>query len=148
MRTKPVKVSFLSETQKATISKYAFGQGLEVHEFLLMAAENYIARNKQSATKQAMGERIYKERQARASAVQQNPNQGESEGISGPEIWSNTRKQWFRDYRKAYLAALSGAAARMAERIDSKEEVEALARKTDYVARYIGAEYAAKRDAE
>lgn len=75
MRTKPVKVSFLDEAQRAAVSKYAFGQGLEVHEFLLMAAENYIARNKQSATKAAQGARIYQERMERASAVQQKPSE-------------------------------------------------------------------------
>lgn len=81
MRTKPVKVSFLDEEQRAAVSKYAFGQGLEVHEFLLMAAENYMARNKQSASKAAQGARIYQERLGRASAVQQKPDPVESEWI-------------------------------------------------------------------
>lgn len=84
MRTKPVKVSFLDEEQRAAVSKYAFGQGLEVHEFLLMAAENYIARNKQSATKAAQGARIYQERMGRASAVQQKPNAGEISYLNEP----------------------------------------------------------------
>lgn len=84
MRTKPVKVSFLDEAQRAAVSKYAFGQGLEVHEFLLMAAENYMARNKQSAAKAAQGARIYQERLGRASAVQQKPNADVSSYLNEP----------------------------------------------------------------